>query len=699
MLDNGFRWRVRKQHGAFHHHRYPEHSMGLSARLGLLCALLVILGLWTYERSASPRDSAAGPLSQSPRSPHETQSRRRPYQAQTAIKQPHPANRIVGTVRSTQGDVLPEASVCTLGAENRCCALSQCTVTDKNGRFELWDPPSDVDAIVASASGYLSRLHRFVESSPEGTTSRSITIALDSGGAEVSGSVVDVTGGPVPFALLTVSSSTVQFPTIITANSDGKFSVYAQEAEIEIVAQAEAYSQTVRRLRAPARNVILGLSPGARIIGRVIDAETGEPVSNVTVKARAVASADPATPIVSTSKSDGTFEIVGLTGGTTYRLDATSTNRRSASHVLRADVSQTSDPLVLTVFPAAMLTGTVERAGVPCPGASVTAAGLVSTTARATSSGMVQLEGLLPGNYRITIRCPESLVYREEIAITPTPIVREWAVQPGLSVTGRVENQSGQPVVGAVVSIVAVGYRVTNMGSTCDTAANGSFTCFGLSPGDYDCSVEDAGDPTRELVRVSLGEGSIADILLRTRPSGAIHVALTVPSGAPQLPFKVFARGPGGLPVEGIPRQSGFAFEQMPLGRYDVYAEVAATGVEAVLEYDGQVIDVELTAPSSVWSIAGVVTDEAGSPLVDAWVRASPSDPLAQTQAAMPPATLTNEVGRFAFSGLHLTKYDLHATSDVGEGSLRNTPAGSIAAVVRINPQIDVAVERPHLAP
>jgi hypothetical protein len=312
-------------------------------------------------------------------------------------------------------------------------------------------------------------------------------------------------------------------------------------------------------------------------------------------------------------------------------------------------------------------------------------AGPISTAAQPDRSGVAHLEGLVPGAYRISIHCPGSLPLVDAVEVGSAPAVREWTLQRGLSLSGRVETPSGVPVPGALVSVCPMGEPSDRLAVNCSTSPIGEFTCSGLSPGDYDCSVEDAGDPKRDVQRVVLSEGSLANLRLLTRPSGTIEVSVR-PAHAGAVSPSVFARGPGVVPLEATPRLNGFVFERVPLGRYEVYVEVPTSGslAQVELEHDGEVIALELSAPPSL-SIEGRVVDESGAPFVDAWVSVSPTDVLARSATAEYPPALAGELGQFIVEGLSPGSYDLRIWNGSYEGELRGVEAGAsrITAGVR----------------
>jgi hypothetical protein len=435
--------------------------------------------------------------------------------------------------------------------------------------------------------------------------------------------------------------------------------------------------------------VTLVLAPGGEIVGRVVDAASDEPAPGVVLTASSP-HADTQMPGAAVSDAEGEFRILGLAGGGWYQVNAKSDQWRGDEQWVNLGVGQSSEPLVLRVRAATLLTGSVKRAGEPCPEAMVTASGPAADAAYSSETGAVRLEGLLPGSYRINVYCSQALPYSEEIEVGSSPVVREWDVESGLSVSGKVEGPSGTPEPNVVVSITPVGEAADRPPSNCTTDGDGQFTCAGLLPGDHDCFVADTS--SSDVVHVSLENGSSPPpVLLRTRPSGVIRVSVASDRGENDRAFKVFARGGDGFAMEGTPRDERFVFERVPLGRYEVYADLPSprAPIMANLLRAGEVVDVEVMAVRKM-SIDGRAVDERGGVVAEAWVSVSPTDAVARTPSATYPPTLTDEYGVFTVAGLAPGDFDLQVRTSSGEGERRAVAAGSTGVVIRVHQQSEL---------
>lgn len=590
---------------------------------------------------------------------------------------------LAGTVRSARGRSL-RATVCAVSRQDSYNSVPRCVLTDAEGRFELGYVGPDVEAIVASAPAHLPGRSALGGGGGGGQSASPVTIILEPGGVEVFGRVLDAAGGPVPLATVMVRSGTARrVTTLVKSDSNGAFVARAAEGVVDVVALAEGYSQATHRVRAPARGVTLMLSPSAEIIGRVLDAETEESIPGVSVFARSL-SGDVETRHEATSDAAGAFRVIGLSGPMSYEVTAISGQWRSDAAWVTLDVGRRSQPIVLRASRATTLTGTVVLSGQPCADALVTASGRVRTAAYAEANGSVRLDGLLPGRYQVRVYCPMALTHKEEVEVANDALTRDWHVDPGLAIQGRVESAGGRPVPDAVVSVNSV-HGLGGGGVSCITGANGHFTCSGLSPGVYDCSVDQDRDPKREVVRVSLGEGAAEPVLLRTRPSGTIRVSVENYSGAP-WPLRVLARGEAQLPIEAVPGRDSFVFKLLPLGNYEVYSDRGGAPQNVSVERDEQVVELELDVPSDALSIQGRALDEDGLPVIDAWVSLFPSDST-RTSRAPEAQALTDGQGNFAVHDLPQGTYVLHVRAATGVGEVRAVPAGSIGVVVLVQTQ------------
>jgi hypothetical protein len=264
-------------------------------------------------------------------------------------------------------------------------------------------------------------------------------------------------------------------------------------------------------------------------------------------------------------------------------------------------------------------------------------------------------------------------------------ITRVWDLKRGLELRGRVENASGKPMDGITVGVKPV--RSEGAFSTCVTDSAGEFACTGLVAGEYDCETYNAG-PRSDAVRVVVnGTTESQRIVLRSQASGRIHVSVAGVKEPNRAPYQVFAESPEQLPmpVQASIQNDVFVFEQLPIGKYLVYAGTRDGPASATVSIDaeGQTSRVTLPAPAR-GAISGRVIDAEGSPVIDAWVRAFVSDPVWGGSQAVGASALTDDDGMFTLADLWRGRYDLEVSGSSGEVTAKGIDTNGGEKLIRL---------------
>lgn len=597
---------------------------------------------------------------------------------------------VSGTVRDSRGHGLVGGQVCALHPDDEGWN-PLCVETLAGGRFTLPESAIGLDTLVASAPGYLPKRISVPVSSGLVDVEATLDIVLARGGLAVAGRVLDALGGTIPGARVNLTSADeiTWYATSVTA-ADGSFEMVATSPDVEVQAAAEGYSTDRFKARAPFHGLTLVLGPEALLRGRVVDASTGEPVAGVPVTVEAFPAADER-PRRGVSDQQGEFRVSGLRGGRYYSVAAANGEWGGAQSWASLAVGEQSDSVLLRVHPATSLQATVSRGVRPCAGASVALMGPVGAAAESDSDGRVSIEGLLPGRYEVALTCPGALPSRDVIEIGDGPVARRWTLSDGLSVSGLVLSPAGRRIPHVMLSVVPVGDSVSErMPVNCKTDESGEFLCAGLFPGQYEFEIADTGGGQRERLRIELRDESIDGLRLQANGVGTIHAVVRATEAALPKDIKVFARQGYGLPVSGtFDGASEFAFDSLPIGQYRVYVEspMADSTADVTLEREGQVVTVNLAAPSTL-SITGSAFDALGEPWVDAWVVVTPADPNTRSSDAPYPRALTGGNGEFSLNGLAPGLYDLSVNDAAGQASTRHIRAGAKSVTVR--EEIDV---------
>jgi protocatechuate 3,4-dioxygenase beta subunit len=643
------------------------------ASLGVALALAVFAREWLGRsaRSNHPAGRAQPGLTRAPT------ARAIPTRASTSVAQR--SRERTGIVRAPSGAAKAGATVCASAFDPR--HRVRCTDTDESGRFVMRDLDQTRTDWIATSPGFLPGRIELDAQAAAAWDAAPLVFTLEQGGVEIRGSVIDATGGVITGALVSVGVVGASSPSsIVVAGGDGSFRTQVEQGLYEVVARADGYSHAMRRVRAPAHGVALALAPAASIAGKVVRGDSGEPAGGVTVSARP-ASGGFGWLELATSGEDGAFRIDGIRGGGHYHVQASGDAWRGSTESIAVDVGQTSESVVLRVFPAVSVSGRVTRDGVPCEGATLEASGPLRASARAARDGSAALRGLIAGRYDLLVECPGAAGTREELIVERQSLSRKWDLSSGLSVSGRVEDPNGTPLAGVGVELVPVNAEDGAPAARCSSGSDGKFACSGLVAGDYDC-YPDLPDSERDRVRISLGRSSVSGVRLRAGGFGKLSVRVSKPEGAASDVW-VFARPVGGIAIEGKSHASRFEFERLPLGRYDVYVNQPTAGAKPViLERHGQSVELELSAPESL-SIGGRVIDDEGTPCLDAWVSAR-GEGMTRASSPLAGPALTDDSGAFELRGLTPGRYDLEVRGARGAAALQGVLAGANEVVLRI---------------
>ena len=586
------------------------------------------------------------------------------------------AAQLRGLIRDQRANPIAQASVCLRNEERLDeCFTAHCIVTDASGRF-VFSRTFEEARVVAAAAGYLpeSAVADFDALGSE------LVITLGPAIGNVSGKVVDATGGPVAGSLVSVRRPYELAGSVVQSNAQGEFSLGFADGEVEISAQPEFYSRARVLTTAPVSGVVLVVTAASSIVGRVISAESGQPIADIRVVATAESGPD-AEPASIRSGADGSFELKGLSAGR-YQLAAIGPRARSLAMGVNVGVGEASASVLLMARSSVELNGTLLVNGEPCADGSVEFSGPAQVSAEVALGGAVQAEGLLPGRYRVAVECSGGLTRVETLEVANLPLTRQWDLSTGLAIRGTVRDYSGAPVGGASV-VASSSAGSPSSSSTCTSDDTGLFSCGGLSRGTYEVSVVQSEQGSSDPVRVAVDAGSSPNTVLRVAASGTIRATfIGLQPGA--APPEVIAKGAVPLPLQGRRAGQDFVFPGVRLGQYRVYVgavDDSAASASAEVQRAGQEVVVSLRAPK-LRTIAGRVVDGDGLPALDAWVRATPSDPLQQAGDSSP--VLTDEHGAFVIAGLTGTRYDLSATSTQGDGAVASAEPGSVPALIRL---------------
>lgn len=588
--------------------------------------------------------------------------------------------RVKGRIRGKGGAPLIDARVCAFCAD--CDTQlngheAVCVRPDANGHYEFGALPAGSYHISATAKGRRPRLtNRGKALALSGGEQAEQDAELEEGGGEISGVVLDASGGPVAGALVQANFLSEELPygrwyTAGTeSDASGAFSLMAEQGLVMLVARAEGYAPARVQTAAPARGVRLALAPTSRISGTVVTRDEQSPVAGVQVTARGQRWQQ-----IATSDGSGAFAIEGLSPGI-YTLHASGDGWIGQyPGTVTVDISEAAQNVLLPVGRAARVVGAIVVGGAPCESGEAylaPAAGqsLPSLVVRAGLAGEVVFEGVPMGTYRSAARCDR---YGDAVEGPPVEVGYHdvtglvWAIPGGLDVTLRLQTPGGEPAPLAWVQLTPEEGDALSGSSHERSDASGVVRFYGVTEGAYQVTTQVTEEPARIDVRAANAPNEFA---ITVSVPGAIEVTVVDAQGEPHDTVAVSAlpqdRGPQGGVGEHISAGT-YRIGPLPTGDYWVQIRDGVNPMAELGEGPG-LVHVQANSVAKVTArygggtgmISGRVIDSSGNPLANIWVSAlassASSDPFGkmldfQTQSQAR-RSLTGADGAFSIGEL-----------------------------------------------
>jgi hypothetical protein len=645
--------------------------------VGLLAGLI---GIYRYAARSDARSRGVLEPAPSAGEPAEVASRvLHSVRVQTAARErsrPPVVRALSGRVSAERGGALAGAHVC-LAEASRAALAPACASSDVSGRFELELAGPGPFVLLASLPGYLPL--REVLSNV--TRDVPLELVLRAGGARTSGEVLDASGGTIAGASLSVTDARGEQLSFGVSDATGHFELAIPEMRVRVAARAEGYSEAVLDLAGPVVGLRVVLAIASSIVGRVITDEGGEPVAGATVTAFE-ASGSKGEPSLAQSREDGGFVLSRLPAGR-YSLVAVAEHWRSEPRLVALGVGQASDPVELRMRAASQLTGSVSLDGSPCERGSVWIDGPIAAFAETGPEGEVSFDSVPPGHYRVFANCVGARPREEALEVGLEPLTRLWEMERGLTLSGIALSAGGAPLAGAAIDVFPARPEEGARSSSCTSDELGKFSCSGLDPAEYDCSIGPGMPRRSEPVRVRVGAGGSSDVVLRAYAEGTLEVRIAGAERFDLPALNVVARRER-EPRLGELRGDRFVFDSVPLGRYVVSTDPPAGIAEQSVEITqpGAVRELTLSLPAP-HAIVGRVVDDAGQALPDAWVRATSTPDVAAGHPSAP--VLSAEDGSFSIEGLLPGRYALQVTSELGDATLDAVPSDRRGVIVQVS--------------
>jgi hypothetical protein len=651
-----------------------------------------------------------------------------------------PEADVSGTVYGDQQRPIAGARVC---ASCATCEITEqpempCVLTGADGVYRLSAPGSRALLISASAEGFAAgEANGGLPVTTAGTPRRGLDIALQRGGARLSGVVVDALGGPVAHARVQLVrfEPTARPALELLADGEGRFNFWTTPGRVTLRAEADGYAPATAHRIAPSARVELSLTPESRLRGRVVMAGTRTPVPGVEVRAMPLRGAPRAAP--ARSGQAGEFELSHLDPGA-YVLSAEADRWRGASATaIEVGLADFVENVIVEVNPAVSVIGHLldaadgracERGWATLEPPSLAASAMTKSELPATeidadpravpfvhasveAGGTVRFKGLTPGRYQAVLQCAGYVLKDgpELLEISEQNLEVTWTLSRGIGMTIRVVDAAGSPVPHAGLTFYTLreGRRGSDVASAMEADAHGRVEISRmLYPGTY--TVRPYALPG-EPVTVVLREGEEhVDVTVRLAGSGTILVDVQNAQGEPVSALHVAARRRGDTEPDPFRTRDTLAVElgdgryrigPLPPGPYSVDVEDAVNPPFQALGPRGATIDVVDGSTTlahvklaSTAVLEGTVVDEKGQAQANVWVSAShEADPTYQGLKRFrqpPPRVITDEEGAFRLEGLAA---DVPLTVEASEPfggmtKLRDVTAGRALRVVLPSP-------------
>lgn len=235
-----------------------------------------------------------------------------------------------------------------------------------------------------------------------------IDLVLADGGVQITGTVADLTGGPIANARVSSTDDDGGRGIPMETDADGHFAIWSPPGPATVLASADGYTDGFARVRAPGAVEVL-LTPESAVAGIVIDAATSAPVPGVHVQVGPRDYGYVSGEVVTTD-ADGRFRVAHLAPGRVVATARSEHGYGRAEGSTLVGLGQSVEGLVVKLFPAVHISGTVRisTTKAPCDNAWVTlhdAETDRSLSAEQYADKTSHAEGVPPGTYAVSVWC------------------------------------------------------------------------------------------------------------------------------------------------------------------------------------------------------------------------------------------------------------------------------------------------------
>ncbi|MFI5297527.1 MAG: carboxypeptidase regulatory-like domain-containing protein [Polyangiales bacterium] len=403
-----------------------------------------------------------------------------------------------------------------------------CVLSDDAGHWSI----APVVAATYTIDATAAQMHptRFVDREggttipiAAGEARYNVDLTLFAGAVEVKGRVVDLAGGGIAHALVTLTgkeSGRSGGEARTRCDGAGNFSAWIDPGPFDANAASDGFVTEWSAGVAPATQLEIVLAPGATIVGRVVAAETGAPVAGAKVSASPFGPEGGLAEAASTrSGADGRFSLDRLEAGK-WRTSAEVLGALGeAAGAVRLAAGETSKEVTIVLHPGHVVAGQIvvvedDSTSVtsPCVDGSISLQDLRRGrffNASTAPDGHVALTLPFEGRFEVSVRCTDAIESTPSatLIVTGDATDNTWRVRRGRAIRGVALDAAGHPL--ARVQVEA--RRTDRAGLAHEaffgedtTGPDGRFVITGIEPGNYsiDATTNEAKSPATQTVQV-----------------------------------------------------------------------------------------------------------------------------------------------------------------------------------------------------
>ena len=563
------------------------------------------------------------------------------------------------------------------------------TQTDAEGRFKL-------DGIGAGMHTVAVRSRQAGHASRSNVRAGARVELLVFPAATVSGTVTGPDGKPIPRALVSVAGRPFGRNSASYAADDlGRYEIAGIEAGLyDVLARAPGLApavapEVVLDERSEAR-VDLVLRPGARVVGRLVDANERPVAGRVEVgelngRARPYALAD---SLRAEAGADGRFAIAEVPQGE-HALGVNAPGQAPE----RVELAVRAGDKVVDVGDVRLEVGIAIRGhvrtkeGAAVPDASIQAytmrRGATRGDARSEADGSFVLAGLEQTMYHLTVVAAGFGTAEKEAEPGGEPI--DIVLEPAGIITGLVTDDRGRPVDGFRVSAtLGDGTMMRRMPRFEEVSSDdGRFRLTEVSAGTYVVKVTAPERAAGTVADVKVAVGATVDVgTVKLGPGGVVRGTVVEAGGGPVAGARVNVSGQGrdwisfGTDPEVVTDGSGaFEAKGVPAGTAQVTAShpsyASSEPVSVEVEPARPTTDVRIVMTTG-GRIEGSVRRRDGTPLPGMMIHANIGDAIRFSPFARNASATTGADGRFVLENVRAGRGSLTMLSPSSSGSLES---------------------------